>query len=175
MKRIAKFEKVSFNQYLKDLCACYGTDPKDEKIIAGARKMYDAIRLPERATAGSAGYDFFTPNHITIEPGKTKRFPTGIRCFMDDGYVLLLAPRSGLGFKYRMQLDNTLGIIDGDYSYAENEGHIQAKFTNDSRDEKTVDIPAGTAYMQGVFVPYGITLDDHAVEKRTGGIGSTTK
>jgi len=62
-----------------------------------------------------------------------------------------------------------------DYSYAENEGHIQAKFTNDSRDEKTIDIPAGTAYMQGVFVPYGITLDDHAVEKRTGGIGSTTK
>lgn len=175
MERIAKFEKVSFDQYLKDLCDCYGTDSSDSKIKASAKKMYDNIILPKRSTSGSAGYDFFAPNNLKIEPGKTKKFPTGIRCAMAPEWVLLCAPRSGLGFKYHMTLANTIGVIDSDFYNADNEGHIMAKFSNNDPDEKTIEIPAGTAYMQGIFVQYGITLDDQATEKRTGGLGSTTK
>ena len=94
---------------------------------------------------------------------------------MQEEWVLKCYPRSGLGFKYRLQLNNTVGIIDSDYFYSDNEGHIFVKLTNDGREGKTVEIPAGTGFMQGIFVEYGITVDDDASAVRNGGLGSTTE
>lgn len=168
MKKIAKFHKVSFEQFAEGF-ADYSTDAE---VV---RKIYDSIKLPKRATKGSAGYDFFAPMDITLEPGKTIKVPTGIRCEMDYDWVLKLYPRSGLGFKYRLQLNNTVGIIDADYFASDNEGHIFAKITNDSNEGKTVEIKAGTGFMQGIFLEYGITVDDDATEIRNGGFGSTTQ
>ena len=93
---------------------------------------------------------------------------------MEQDWVLKCYPRSGLGFKYRLQLNNTVGIIDSDYYYSDNEGQIFAKITNDSNENKTLTIPADTGFMQGIFVEYGITVDDDATEIRNGGFGSTT-
>ena len=107
---------------------------------AGYREIYDGIRLPRRATAGSAGYDFFAPADITLRPGETIKIPTGVRVWMEPEWVLKCYPRSGLGFKYRLQLNNTVGIIDSDYYYSDNEGHIFSKLTNDSNEEKTVEL-----------------------------------
>ena len=99
-----------------------GEHPQDtEEVI---REIYDGIRLPKRATAGSAGYDFFAPAAFTLKAGEMTKILTGIRARIDDGWVLKLYPRSGLGFKYRLQLNNTVGIIDSDYFYSDNEGHI---------------------------------------------------
>lgn len=163
MRRIAKFEKVSLTQF-RDGCK-----------LADADKIYEGIKLPRRATAGSAGYDFFAPYDVTLAPGQTVKIPTGIRALMEDGWVLKIYPRSGLGFKFRLQLDNTVGIIDSDYSQSDNEGHIFIKVTNDSKEGKTVEIPAGTGFAQGIFLEYGITVDDDADGVRNGGFGSTTK
>ena len=163
MRRIAKFEKVSLAQF-KEGCK----QPEPEKI-------YEGIKLPHRATAGSAGYDFFAPYDITLAPGETVKIPTGIRALIENGWVLKIYPRSGLGFKFRLQLDNTVGIIDSDYSQSDNEGHIFIKVTNDSKEGKTVEIPAGTGFAQGIFLEYGITVDDDADGIRNGGFGSTTK
>ena len=168
MKKIAKFHKVSFEQFAEGF-ADYSTD------LEVVRKIYDSIKLPKRATKGSAGYDFFAPVGIVLAPGETMKVPTGIRCEMEYDWVLKLYPRSGLGFKYRLQLNNTVGIIDADYFYSDNEGHIFAKITNDSNEGKTVEIPAGTGFIQGIFLEYGITVDDDATEIRNGGFGSTTK
>ncbi len=162
MKRIAKFEKVSLKQF-KEGC---------ERV--DAEKIYEGIKLPKRATAGSAGYDFFAPFDIELKPGETAKVPTGIRVLIEDGWVLKIYPRSGLGFKYRLQLNNTVGIIDSDYSSSDNEGHIFIKVTNDSNEGKTLTIPAGTGFAQGIFVEYGITVDDDAAGVRNGGFGSTT-
>ena len=85
----------------------------------------------------------------------------------------MILPKSGLGTKFRFQLDNTCGVIDSDYYYAENEGHILISMTNDSKSGKVLEIPAGKAFAQGIFVPFGITTDDEAEGKRTGGFGST--
>lgn len=170
MKRIAKFEKVSFERYLQDWQNLFGYEPKE--VI---EKNYAGIQLPQRATKGSAGYDFFAPQHFSLEPGKTITIPTGIRVQMEEGWVLKCYPRSGLGFKFRLQLNNTVGIIDSDYYYSENEGHIFVKMTNDSNEGKIVNIKSGTAFMQGIFVEYGITYDDEVEEIRNGGLGSTTK
>ena len=162
MKRIAKFEKVSIERFKEGY-------PSDD-----AQSVYDKIKLPKRATAGSAGYDFFAPFDIELKAGESIKIPTGIRVRIDDGWVLSLYPRSGLGFKFRLQLDNTIGIIDSDYYFSDNEGHIFAKITNDSKGGKTVKIAAGTGFMQGIFTGYGITDDDDASGVRNGGFGSTT-
>ena len=169
-KRIAQFFKVSYEQYKEAYLDTYG-DASEEEI----KNVYDSIKLPKRATSGSAGYDFYAPVAITLEPGKTVKVPTGIRAKMEDNWVLKLYPRSGLGFKYRLQLNNTVGIIDSDYYYSDNEGHVFAKITNDSNEGKTVEIAEGTGFMQGIFIEYGITLDDDVTDVRNGGFGSTTK
>ena len=163
MERIAEFQKVSRERFLKDA----------EKT-ANAEKVYETVKLPKRATAGSAGYDFFSPIDFTLAPGETIKIPTGIRAKINEGWVLQLYPRSGLGFKYRLTLNNTVGIIDSDYYYSDNEGHIFAKITNASNECKTVTVKAGEGFMQGIFMQYGITVDDDASAVRNGGFGSTT-
>ena len=170
MKRVAKFHKVSLEQFMKDV---KGDFPQYTE--ADIKDIYESIELPKRATKGSAGYDFYSPFSFSMEPGTTMKVPTGIRCEMLEDWVLKLYPRSGLGFKYRLQLNNTVGIIDSDYFYSDNEGHIMAKITNDSKEGKTVELTAGTGFMQGIFLEYGITEDDDAQGIRNGGFGSTTK
>ena len=110
-----------------------------------------------------------------VLPGKTVKIPTGIRVQMETDWVLKCYPRSGLGFKYRLQLNNPVGIIDSEYYASDNEGHIFSKITNDTNEDKIVRIPAGTGFMQGIFVEYGITVDDDVETVRNGGFGSTTQ
>lgn len=178
MNRIAKFEKVSFEQFLKDYADANNLELNGDSAAHNIMKIqdiYNALKLPKRATTGSAGYDFYAPEDITLEPGETLKIPTGIRAKMNEGWVLMLFPRSGLGFKFRMQLNNTVGIIDEDYFFSDNEGHIFAKITNDTNEQKVINVKAGDGFMQGIFVPYGITEDDNADGIRNGGFGSTTK
>ena len=171
MKRIAKFHKVSLEQFMEGWKDTFGEQYTEDQIKA----LYEEIKLPKRATAGSAGYDFFAPADIVLNPGETAKIPTGVRVEMEQDWVLKCYPRSGLGFKFRLQLNNTVGIIDSDYFYSDNEGHIFSKITNDSNENKTLTIPADTGFMQGIFVEYGITVDDEVEEIRNGGFGSTTK
>ena len=170
MNKIAKFEKVSYEQFKKDYIDCFNEE-SDEKI----KEIYDNIKLPKRATKGSAGYDFYSPITFTLKPCETIKIPTGIRVKIEDGWFLANFPRSGLGFKYRLQLNNTVGIIDADYYNALNEGHIMSKLTNDSKENKEVLMTAGNGFIQGIFLPFGITFDDESDEIRTGGFGSTSK
>lgn len=164
MKIAAKFEFVSKEQYLKDF-----------EFKEDACEVYSKLKKPHRATAMSAGYDFYSPFDFHLEPGMTIKIPTGIRAKMPEDYVLMIYPRSGLGFKYRLQLNNTVGVIDSDYYNALNEGHIMIKITNDSNEGKALDIKAGEGFAQGIFMQYGIVEDDDAKDIRAGGFGSTTK
>lgn len=164
MQRVAEFEKVSYEQFSGVLTGY------EESVV---KKIYDALQLPARATSGSAGYDFKAPFDFTLEHGQTIKIPTGIRVKIDDGWWLGCFPRSGLGFKYRLQLDNTVSVIDSDYYGSRNEGHIFAKITNDSKDGKSLSVKAGDAFVQGIFIPYGITYSDDVQAVRDGGMGST--
>lgn len=157
------FEKVSLKTFTD---GCKRED---------AEAVYQNIRLPKRATSASAGYDFYSPFRFTLAKGQTMKIPTGIRVKMDPNCVLMLFPRSSLGFRYRMQLNNTVGIIDSDYYEADNEGHIFAKITNDSCEEEVMTIEEGQAFMQGIFVHYLLTDDDSTTARRHGGIGSTNQ
>ena len=145
------------------------------QTIEQAVMAYEHIQLPRRATSGSAGYDFFAPVGFDLPAGGTIKMPTGVRAIIEDGWVLTLYPRSGLGFKYRFQLDNSVGVIDSDYARSDNEGHIFLRMTNDNREGLGLRVPSGTAVAQGIFLPFGITVDDEVQTVRNGGFGSTTK
>jgi dUTP pyrophosphatase len=166
---VAAFAKVSFNQLAKCVSSI------DSSNNLNLKEVYDSVRLPRRATIGSAGYDFFAPFDIELQPGETIVVPTGIRCAMDEGYVLKIYPRSGLGFKYRCQLDNTVGIIDSDYYDSDNEGHIMIKITNDSKTGKVISIKAGDGFAQGIFTKYFTAIGDDVSTVRNGGFGHTTR
>jgi dUTP pyrophosphatase len=169
MQRIAKFHKVSKEQFEKDWIDTFGEEARGQ-----AGEVYEKISLPRRATVGSAGYDFFMPLTVQLNPGQTVKIPTGIRVEMEPNWVLKCYPRSGLGFKYRLQLNNTVGIIDSDYFFSDNEGHIFSKVTNDTNEGKSVTLNEGEGFMQGIFLEYGITVDDEVDAIRNGGFGSTT-
>ena len=119
MNRVGEFEKVSFKQFSQAIMEEFDFD--DDTV----RDIYEFIKLPKRATNGSAGYDFFTPIGTTLYPGHTIKIPTGIRVKIDEGWWLGCLPRSGLGFKYRLQLNNTMGVIDSDYYSCHMESLIQ--------------------------------------------------
>jgi len=160
MAGIARFMHVSARRFREDWRDAFGDAAVPELPT-----------LPRRATAGSAGNDFFAPAAFSLAPGACVRIPTGVRARIEDGWVLMLFPRSGLGFKYRLQLNNTVGIVDADYFGARNEGHIFIKLTNAG--DRSLSVAAGEAFAQGVFVPFGLTDDDEARGERTGGFGST--
>ena len=155
---IAKFLHVSEGQYAAAL-------PDALEI--------SAIPLPARATAGSAGYDFICPADITLQPGEAVTIPTGIRCEMQPGWVLMLFPRSGLGFKHQVRLANTVGVIDADYFRAANGGHIMVRIVNGG--DHAVSIAKGERFCQGVFLPHGLAEEDEVLADREGGFGSTGK
>lgn len=157
---IARFGHVSEAQYLEAMAGM--EDPM----------AVNDIPLPRRATAGSAGYDFTSPVTVTVPAGGSILIPTGIRAEMNPDWVLLIFPRSSLGFKYGIRLSNTVGVIDSDYAHAKNEGHIMVKLSNGS--ERDVTVLKGDRFCQGVFLPYGMAEEEGPVsEDRTGGFGST--
>ena len=176
MNRVGKFEKVSFEQFHSAMKEEFGgtfEELLEVEFEEATRKAYDNLELPKRATSGSAGYDFKAPIRFSLQPGQSIKIPTGIRVQIEDGWWLGCLPRSGLGFKYRMQLDNSVGVIDSDFFYSDNEGHIFAKITNDGKEGKALAIEAGDGFIQAIFLPYGITYDDDVKNVRNGGMGST--
>ena len=166
---MSRFEKVSFEQWKAD-CGVKGIP--DEEL----KEWYNAIPMPHQATAGSAGMDFFMPFNLDFESGSRMKIATGMRWITDDNErdrVLLIVPRSGLGFKYGLRLPNTIGVIDSDYCEAENEVHILVCFENPS--DVNVKLEAGKPFVQGIIVRYEVPEGAASDEARTGGFGSTSK
>ena len=134
------------------------------------------VKLPKRSTKKAAGYDCFAPFDFTLQPGEDINIPTGIKAYMQDGEVLMVFPRSGLGFKYYTRLSNSTGIVDGDYySNPNNDGHIHVKIRNEGT--KPLTVKQGEAFCQFIFIPFLIVDGDNfdTGDDRIGGFGSTTR
>ena len=173
-RKVAKFRKVSFEQFKADMISC-GFNLPDTDMKAA----YDAIKLPTRATEGSAGYDFFSPipfslRNMTVAP-RGITFPTGVQCELHPDFCLFMIPKSGLGIRQYSRLGNCTGLIDRDYIFSDNEGDIFVNLRSDIPGNPPVDIHVGQAVCQGVILPFGTTDDDETTEKRNGGLGSTGK
>lgn len=183
---IAAFGKVPFDEYMKALKNSIGPSMTDfdendrvktESVMEDiCKKDWEDIKMPKRATAGSAGYDFYAPQDFVLYNGAEIVIPTGINVTMNPGWMLQIFPRSGLGFKYGLQLANTVGIIDSDYIHADNYGHIMLKLSLPHKRDGgygAVTFKKGDRIAQGIFVQYGIIIDDAATGERSGGFGST--
>jgi len=166
VKKTAEFDKVGLKQFISDWIGVFGNRP-DHTIT----EIYNQIKLPERKTRCSAGHDFHMPYTFEIAPGGMLMIPTGVKCRMDENYVMLIFPRSSLGIKKHMSIANTVPVIDADYINADNEGHIFICVEN--RGQEVLTLKNGEAFAQAVFVEYA-TADGKEIEmERNGGIGST--
>ena len=166
-----RFERVSFDAFRKDMLKCGWA----EEIIHTA---YENVKLPERKTACSAGYDFVLPMKILIKGHESVTIPSGIKVFFEpeesDKYHLELHVRSSTGIRRGCVLSNGTAIVDADYyGNEDNEGDILIALYN--RDDHHKKFEAGDRIMQGVFVQHGIADNDTADGIRTGGVGSTDK
>lgn len=127
------------------------------------------IKLPQRATIGSMGYDFYSPAEYEVKPGDVVKIWTDVHVIMEEDEGLLLNIRSSMGGRF--QLLNTLGIIDRDFILGKTNGNVGIFLQNVSDDIQYIH--KGDAIAQGIFLKYLVTDDDDAVAKRWGGFGST--
>ena len=132
--------------------------------------------MPSRQTPHSAGYDFYLPEEVTLEPGKLVMVPTGIKAYMLADEYLGMHIRSSMAVKKALSLVNNEGIIDSDYyNNPDNEGHIMLPLIN--RGEEKVVLSKNERIAQGIFYKFLTADDDTAAHKgqRSGGFGSTNK
>ena len=135
------------------------------------RKNSGEIKLPTRATEHSAGYDFYSPVDVVIQPDESVMIWTDVKANMYYDNALLIIPRSSMG-KQPIMIANTVGLIDSDYYENEsNDGNIGFRLLN--LGSTPYEIKVGDRIGQGVFIKYGITKDDGASGVRQGGYGST--
>ena len=135
------------------------------------RKNEGEIKLPTRATEHSAGYDFYSPVDVVIQPNEMVMIWTDVKAHMYYDNALLIIPRSRMG-KQPIMISNTIGLIDSDYfSNESTDGNIGFRLLN--LGNTPYEIKTGDRIGQGVFVKYGIVKNDNASGVRTGGFGSS--
>lgn len=130
-------------------------------------------KLPTRSDSGSAGYDFYSPETVTIEPKQMVKIKTNVKCSMAECDVLMLYVRSSIGIKKNLMLANGTGVIDSTYyNNPDNEGNIIIALYNYGDEPQTIEI--GDRIAQGVITSF-FTVENDVVlsDKRTGGIGSS--
>lgn len=139
----------------------------------------EEVVLPERADAGSCGYDFRSLEDYTLMPGEKHLFFTDIKVKMPMDNRLEINTRSGNGVKYGITLANTIGYIDASYyGNPSNDGNIGICLQNTSF--FAFEVCKGDRIAQGCFSTYLVTDDDKfkngsATSVRQGGFGSTGK
>lgn len=125
----------------------------------------------------SAGIDFYLPNDRTVEigPGDDALIPSGIVAEIPEGYMMMMADKSGRATRNKLMVGAK--IIDEDY-----EGEIHLHVFN--LGETEVTLYPGEKVCQGILVPVAYE-DIEIVEDRkllhvgrksqrgTGGFGST--
>ena len=136
---------------------------------------YEDLIVPKRNTKYAAGYDFYLPFDIELNPGEIVKIPTGIKVMMNEDEFFGIYVRSSLGFKYNMRLCNQVGIIDYDYyNNIDNEGHMFIRLQNNG--DKVISLKKGERYVQGIFQKYYIVDNEEEINAvRVGGLGSTNK
>ena len=136
------------------------------------------INLPIRKTKYSAGYDIEAAEDVVIPSFKKGTNPTlvktGLKAYMQDDEVLILANRSSNPGKKGLILANSIGVIDKDYyGNPDNDGAIMVAFYNIK--EEDCIIKKGERIAQAIFQKYLVVDNDSAEGERISGFGSTNR
>lgn len=148
-----------------------GFEQVNEKSLKNDSKTI----LPTRSDNRSAGYDFYSKETQTIQPGEKHLFWTDVKSFMQPDEFLAIHVRSSIGIKAGLMLANTTGIIDSSYyENKSNDGNIGICLYNNS--DFPVVVKKDDRIAQGIFTKY-LTVDNEEVLniERKGGIGSSGK
>lgn len=167
-----RFEKVSLNQFIKDYAKCrYYDETKyfNEEKLEEIKSIWENIKLPQRSTEHSIGYDFYMPYSQFFSSFGETLVPTGIRFECDDDKFLMCLPSSGLGFKNFIKISNNIGIISNNGCNLNDEGHILCNVDC----KYSFNLEQGEVLMQGVIIPYFKIDDDSSDGVRDDGLGST--
>ena len=167
-----RFERVSLSAFMDDVRKHYSESMRAEDIMAA----WNDIKIPERKTKYSAGYDICCPLDISIGPHSKIVVPTGIRAVFAteemESWHLQMYVRSSVGNK-GLVLASNVAVIDSDYALSPNEGDIMMPMLNVS--DEVIEINSGDRICQGVFTLHGLVTNDKAENVRKGGMGSTGK
>lgn len=135
------------------------------------RKNSGDIELPTRATKDSAGYDFYSPISVDIEPMHSQMIWTDVKAICESDETLIMTVRSSMG-KQPVMIANTMGVIDSSYANnPDNDGNIGIRLFN--LGDTIYTVHTGDRVAQGIFIKYLITDDDNVTAERNGGYGST--
>lgn len=158
----------------------YGNQGKNVLVqndysVLKIKKMKDNAILPTRGSEQAAGIDLYAciDAPITIEPGQTVMFSSGIACEFPEGFWGMVVPRSSVGIKRHLTLPNNVGVIDNDYR-----NEIFIAFTNVG--DKPEVVNPGERVAQMILLPYYTyniveAQELSSTERGEGGIGSTGK
>jgi dUTP pyrophosphatase len=92
-----------------------GSGPEKIRVlITGVNGAAPAF-IPCYEHEGDAGADLRSAIDFDLHPFERVMVPTGICVAVPDGYVILVHPRSGLGYKRGVTLPNAPGTIDSGY------------------------------------------------------------
>ena len=137
------------------------------------KKLSENARIPEYASAGSAGADLYNASgEVTVGAGESVAIGTGIAMQIPEGYVGLVYARSGLACKSGLAPANKVGVIDSDYR-----GEIKVVLYNHSKETRTV--ASGERIAQIVIAPFiRCSFEEGEIDstqRGEGGFGSTGK
>lgn len=135
--------------------------------------LTETATMPTRGTENSAGLDLYvdTVKPMSIYPGKTKMFSSGIAVEIPDGYWGGVFIRSGISTKRGIVLQNGVGVIDSDYR-----GEIMLPLYNSGSEPQTISAHERVAQL--IVIPYKkeeleLAEDLNDTERGNGGFGST--
>lgn len=147
----------------------------EQPPILRIKRLCSWVDLPQRQTEGSAGYDLQAciPEPVTLSPGESAVFPTGLAAEIPGGFAGMIFTRSGLGVKHGVAVSNGVGVIDSDYR-----GELHVGLRNHSREPYTVQ--PGERIAQLILLPVGLASvvevsQLSSTQRGEGGFGSTGK
>ena len=139
------------------------------------KKLREGAHLPTYGTEFSAGADLYAclEESVTIEPGQTKKIPTGLAMELPNGTAGLIYARSSLGTKRGLAPANKVGVVDSDYRgefmiFLHNHGSEPQTITHGDRIAQLLVTP--------VFTPGFVEAQELTdTDRGAGGFGSTGK
>lgn len=136
------------------------------------KRLDKSLPLPQYHTNGSAGFDFYASENVTIASKEIARISTGLIIGTPPGYFLAVINRSSTPQKKGLIMPNGVGVIDSDYCGDNDEIKVlMYNFT-----EEPVVIEKGERIAQGLFlkVDQGIWEETETMSSESrGGFGST--
>ena len=144
------------------------------EFVENSHRRHVDVKLPEKATEHSVGYDFFSPEKRALAPGEQHMFWTDVKVHLKQDEALLISPRSSIGIIKNLMLANTIGTIDPDYyGNEENDGNIGICLYNYGTERALME--KGGRIAQGTVITVVHDKIPGNLNKRKGGFGSTGK